>query len=127
MKFPQWAEDVQYTLVSVISHDSNSMSSGNYYCGVLYFNTGIYWHCDEYNITLLELLPDNMYSDPEYQKIKPNKKVVMISSEKIVSIVYIKINIVTSNNYDFFVGWYVEKKHIYIKESVRNPSSLKLT
>ena len=32
IKPPQEIEDYQYTLVSVIMHNRNSMSSGNYYC-----------------------------------------------------------------------------------------------
>ena len=47
MELPQEKENVQYTLISVIMHEGNSISSGHYYCDTLYFNTVIWWRCDE--------------------------------------------------------------------------------
>ena len=47
MELPQEKENVQYTLISVIIHEGNSISSGHYYCDTLYFNTVIWWRCDE--------------------------------------------------------------------------------
>ena len=55
-------------LVSIIMNDGYSMSSNNYYCGVLYFNTGIWLRCDDDIITQLTGLPDNVYSYSFYHQ-----------------------------------------------------------
>ena len=60
MKFPQENKDAQYTLISIIMHDGYSRSSGHYYCEVFYFNTGKWWRYDDYTITNLMGLPDNL-------------------------------------------------------------------
>ena len=71
-----------------------SMISGHYYCGILYFITGIYLCCDDDTITQLTGLPDNVYSDSSYHKASKNWwKVVIIVSDNIVSVVYIKTKI----------------------------------
>ena len=70
MKFSQKKKYFQYNLSSIIMHEGNSMSSGHYYCDMLYFNTVKYWCCDEDTITQVTGSPDNVQSDSLYQKFK---------------------------------------------------------
>ena len=55
-------------------HDGYSTRSGNYYCDILYFNTGIWWRYDDNTITKLTFLPDNVYTDSFNQKIAKRVK-----------------------------------------------------
>ena len=63
MTFPQEKEDIIYTLISSNMHEGNTMSSGHDYCEIIYFNTWIWWSCDDDNITQLITLPYNVYSN----------------------------------------------------------------
>ena len=50
-KQPSSNEKISYTLVSLINHDGDSFYCGHYVSGVFYCSTGIWWHCDDDNIT----------------------------------------------------------------------------
>ena len=67
MTFTQEKEDVNYTLVSVIMHEENSMSSDQYYCDILYFNIIMCYWFDDDIIKKLRGLPDSLYSDASDQ------------------------------------------------------------
>ena len=41
----------QYSLIYVIMNNINTMSSGNYYYDIFYFNTDIWWQCNEDTLT----------------------------------------------------------------------------
>ena len=60
------------------------------------------WQCEDDTINMLSGILDNIYSDPEYHKIKPTEKICDDRSRKNVSVVYIKRNIFISNSYEFF-------------------------
>ena len=40
-----------YSLVSIIYHDGNSMSTGHYYSDILEFNTGVWWQFNDDSMT----------------------------------------------------------------------------
>ena len=68
------------------------MRTVNYLGEILEFYTGIWWWCDDDNITQFRGIPENIYSVAPYPtKGKKAKKNVMKGSDKIVSILYIKI------------------------------------
>ena len=54
-------EEVSYTLVSLISHDGDSLDCGQYVSDVFDFNTGIFWHCDDANITGISDVLEGVY------------------------------------------------------------------
>ena len=54
-------ETISYTLVSLVNHDSDLLDCGNYVSDVFDSSTGIWWHCDDDNITELRDLPDWVY------------------------------------------------------------------
>ena len=56
-KQPSRNEKISYTLVSLINHDGDSLYCGNYVSDVFDGNTGIWWHCDDDNITEISDLP----------------------------------------------------------------------
>ena len=54
-------EKISYTLVSLINNDGDSLDCGHYVSDVFDSNTGIWWHCDDDNITELSDLPKGVY------------------------------------------------------------------
>ena len=56
-KKPPSNDNISYNLVSLINHDGDSLDCGNYFSDILYANTGLWWHCDDENITQISDLP----------------------------------------------------------------------
>ena len=54
-------EKISYTLVSLINHDGDSLGCGHYVSGFFYARTGIWWHCDDDNITKISDSPKKVY------------------------------------------------------------------
>ena len=54
-------EKISYTLVSLTNHDDDSLNCGNYVINVLDGSTGIWWHCDDDNITQVSDIPKGIY------------------------------------------------------------------
>ena len=50
-KQPSINEKISYTLVSLINHDGYSLYCGHYVSDFFDSSTGIWWHCDDNNIT----------------------------------------------------------------------------
>ena len=64
---------ISYTLVSLVNHDGDSLDCGHYVSDVFDASTGIWWHCDDENITELSNLTDGVYYRETH---KPTKKSV---------------------------------------------------
>ena len=60
-KQPSSNEKISYTLVSLINHDGDSLDCGHYVSDVFDSSTGIWWHCDDENITELSDLSEGVY------------------------------------------------------------------
>ena len=70
-KKPSSNEKISYTLVSLINHGGDSLDCGHYVSDVFDTSTGIWWHCDDNNITEISDLPKEVY----YREAqKPKKK-----------------------------------------------------
>ena len=54
-------EKISYTPLSLINHDGDSLDCGHYVSDVFDSSTGIWWHCDDENITELSDLPEGVY------------------------------------------------------------------
>ena len=50
-KIPSINDMISYTLVSLINHDGDLLDFGNYVSDVFDVHTGIWWRCDDDNIT----------------------------------------------------------------------------
>ena len=50
-KQPSRNDRISYTPVSLINHDGDSLDCGHYVSDVFDCSTGIWWHCDDDNIT----------------------------------------------------------------------------
>ena len=61
-KHPSSNENISYTLVSLINHDSDSLDCGHYVSDVFDGSTGIWLHFDDDNITQISDLPKGVYS-----------------------------------------------------------------
>ena len=64
-------EQISYTLVLLINHDGDSLDCGHYVSDVFDSSTGIWWHCDDDNITEVSDLPERVYYRETH---KPTKK-----------------------------------------------------
>ena len=51
IKIPTQKEKISYTLVQLIIHYGYSLECGHYVSGVFDSNTGIWWHCNDDEIT----------------------------------------------------------------------------
>ena len=72
-KKPSSNEKISYTLVSLINHDGDSLDCGHYVSDVFDSSIGIWWHCDDDNITEISDLPKGVYYR-ETHKLTKNKK-----------------------------------------------------
>ena len=63
-------DKISYTLVSLINHDGDSLDCGYYVSDVVGTNTGIWWHCDDDNITQISDLPKWGYIRDIHKKTK---------------------------------------------------------
>ena len=78
---------ISYTLVSLVNCDGNSLECGHYVSDVFDSRTGIWWHCDDDNITELSDLTEGVYYRETQKPTK--KKRLMMDSSKVLSVVYI--------------------------------------
>ena len=86
-------------------HEVNTMSSVYYYCDMLDLNTGVWWCCDYNNTTIFIGISENFYSETTYPTSgKKIKKCNERFRKDHSNVVYLKIDVLLSNSYSFFVG-----------------------
>ena len=86
------------------------MDSGHYVHDVLDYNAGTWWGCDDDMINNYLGYPDNFYYDlSHYNKQKGVGGDTMNLSDRIVSMLYKKRDILTSRTYSFFTSKSVSK------------------
>ena len=73
-KQPSSNEKISYTLVSLINHDGDSLDCVHYVSDVFDSSTGIWWHCDNDNITEISDIPKNIYYRETHKPTKNRKK-----------------------------------------------------
>ena len=73
-KQPSSNERISYTLVSITNHDGDSLDCGHYVSDVFDISTGIWWHCDDDNITQISGLPKGVYYRETNKHIKKKLK-----------------------------------------------------
>ena len=84
--------------MSLINHDGDSLDCGHYVSDVFNANTGIWWHCDDDNITQISDLPKVVYII-ESQK---TKKTIMSGSTDVLYVVYIITGHMTTYSSSYF-------------------------
>ena len=125
MFFPDNPE-VIYILVSIKLHIGNDMDKVHYVCDVLDYNTGTWWNCDDKRITQYPGYPMNVYNDLSIdKKHKRGKKIGMDGSDRIVSILYIRKDILALITYYFITGKSVSKDMEHIKEIIADFGAFK--
>ena len=99
MSFPGIYSKVLYIIVSIKLHIGNDIDKGHYVCYVLYYNTGTWWNFDDDTITQYPGYLINLYCDLSIdKKQKQNWKIVCMDiSDRILSMLYIKIYILASS------------------------------
>ena len=81
IKKPLGNDNIPYTLVSLIR------DCGHYVSDVFDFNTGIWWHCDDANITEIIIdFPEGVYTRESRKPYKTSK--LMSGSKDILFVVY---------------------------------------
>ena len=88
-KQPSSNEKISYTLVSLINHDGDSLDCGHCFSDFFDCNTGILWHCDDENITIISYLPKGVYYRETHKYMKKKKKVMTVSID-VLFVVYIR-------------------------------------
>ena len=73
-KQPSSNYKISYTLVSLINHDGESLDCGHYVSDVFDCSTGIWWHCDDDNITEISDLPKGVYHRETHKHTKNKNK-----------------------------------------------------
>ena len=94
---------------------------------VMYYNTGTWCICEDETITQYPVYPMNVYDELLFYKkqIENLKIVCMDGSYRIVSMVYIKKDIIEFITYSFITGKSVSKENEHIKESIACLGDLK--
>ena len=94
-----------YVLVSIKYHIGNDLDQGHYICDVLDYNTGTWWEFDDEIVTKYPGYPMNVYNEVSSdKKTKKGKRHDMDVSESIVSMIYIRKDILTVRTYSFING-----------------------
>ena len=74
--------------MSLIRYNGDSLDCGHYVSDVFDFNTGIWCHCDDTNITEISGFPEGVYTRESHKPIKKRK--LMSGSKDILFVVYIR-------------------------------------
>ena len=98
-----------YILVSINIKVGKDMDSGHYIFYVLYYNTWTWWNCDNYTISNYSGYLENIYNDLSNANEQKNGKIIINGSDRIVSMLYIKRDIIAFNAYSFCNGKSVSK------------------
>ena len=104
-------EKISYNLVSLINHDGDSFDCGNYVSDVFDISTGIWWHCDDDNITELSDLPKGVHYRETQKPVK--KKCLMMGSSKVLFVVYIRTSHLTKHSHICF-----EQCNLFFKTTI---------
>ena len=95
------------------------MDTGHYVCDVLDYNIGTWWNCDDEKITQYPGYPMNVYNDlSSDKKQKKSKRISMNGSDMIVSMMYIRKDILAVRTYFFITGKSISKDMEHIKERI---------
>ena len=108
---PSSNEKISYTLVSLINHDVDLLDCGHYVSDVFDSSLGIWWHCDDDNITEISDLPKGVYYRETHKHTK-NKNKSCQDQQMYYLLFFIRTSHLTKHSYNFF------------KKSQRCPKSL---
>ena len=115
MSFPNDPK-VIYVLVSIKFYIGNDMDQVQYVCDVLDYNTGTWWNCDDEIVTEYPGYPMNVYNDLSSDKNKKiGKRHDMNGSDRIVSMIYIKKDILSVRTHSFMTGKSISNDMEHIK------------
>ena len=89
---------ISYTLVSMINHDGDSLDCKQYVSDGFDANTGIWWHCDDENITQICDKPKGVYIRESLEK----KNNLISGSTNVIFDVYMRTSYLTKYSSIFF-------------------------
>ena len=104
MYFSGNRDEVVYIMISIKIYIDKDMNIGHYFCDVLDYNTETWWRCDDDIITNYSGYPENVYDDVSHEYGKKGNRIIMNGSDMIVSMLYMKRDILTSRTYSFLLG-----------------------
>ena len=95
------------------------MDQGHYVCDVLDYNTGTWWNCDDEIVTEYPGYPMNVYNElSSDKKQKKGKRYDMDGSERILSMIYIRKDILSVRTHSFITGMSISNYMEHIKERI---------
>ena len=93
------------------------MDCGHYVSDVFDSSTGIWWHCDDNNITEISDLPKGVY----YRRThKPTKKRLMQGSTYVLFVVYIRTSHLTKHRYNVYQEFKTMSKSTLTKKVIED-------
>ena len=102
------------------------MDQGHYVFDVLDYNTGTWWNCDDEKVTQHPGYPMNVYNDlSSDKKQKIGKRHDMDGSDRIVSMVYIRKDILSVRTRSFITGESISNDMEHIKERIADFGAFK--
>ena len=101
-KQPSINEKISYTLVPLINNGGESLDCGHYVSDVFDSSTGIWWHCDDDNITQISDLPKGVYYSETQKNMKKIKK-TMEGSTDLLFVVYIRTSHLKKHSSNFSI------------------------
>ena len=117
-KQPSSNERISYNLVSLINHDGDSLYCGHYVSDVFDSSTGIWWHCDDYNINQISDLPKGGYYRETHKHMK-NKNKIMAGSTDLLFVVYIRTSHQTKHSSNSFQEFTTMSKITHMKKMIK--------
>ena len=98
-------------------HAFIGMDQGHYICDVLDYSNGTWWKCDDEIVTKYPGYPTNVYNEVSSdKKQKKGERHNMDRSESIVSVIYIRKDILIVRTYSFITGMSKKKYGTYFGE-----------
>ena len=102
------------------------MDSGHYVYDLLDYNTGIWWIFDDDMITNYSGYLENIYDDFSHENEQNKGEIIIMNvSDRIVSMLYIKRDILISRTYSFCTGESVSKYIKNIKDRIAEFEEIK--
>ena len=116
-KQPSSEEKISYTLISLINYDGDSLDCGHHVSDVFDSITGIWWHCDDENITQNSDIPKGVYYR-ETNKLTKRKKKLIQGSTDVLFFVYIRTSHLKKLSSTFFQEFTTMSKITHTKKVI---------
>ena len=102
-----------------VNHDGDSLDFGHYVSDIFDSSTGIWWHCDDDNITQISDLPKRVYYRETYKHMK-KIYIMMAGSTDVFFDVYIRTSHLIKHSSNCFQEFTTMSKITHMKKVIEN-------